>query len=287
MSESAGPVTVTSSVKDFESAFAFRSLIGFEEISQPFRYDVEVLCAKAAVPIKDMVGSTMTVHMNFRSGGKRHFNGYVTDFSLRGVIGDRFVFAATLRPWLHMLSLRVNCCIHKGSAIDIVKGVCSKYSSLGNLKPDIAPPDGGVQPPVYEFVVQYRETDLSFVSRILEREGLYYYFTHDEAKHEMVVTNVARLSVKGYEEIVYQPASTDNEAVPEAMEDWRPHFSYTPDTVTFEGSTSSFDAVNRLAKALEQSPLFRTPQVADAKMSLDGSRVDFRLNLAFSEEKNQ
>lgn len=64
-------------------------------------------------------------------------------------------------------------------------------------------------------------------------------------------------------------------------------FSYTPDTVTFEGSTSSFDAVNRLAKALEQSPLFRTPQVADAKMSLDGSRVDFRLNLAFSEEKNQ
>jgi len=64
-------------------------------------------------------------------------------------------------------------------------------------------------------------------------------------------------------------------------------FNYTSDTVTFEGSTSSFDSVNRLAKALEQSPLFRTPQVADAKMSLDGSRVDFRLNLAFSEEKSQ
>jgi general secretion pathway protein L len=63
-------------------------------------------------------------------------------------------------------------------------------------------------------------------------------------------------------------------------------FSYTSDTVMFEGSTDSFDAVNRLAKALEQSPLFRTPQVADAKMSLDGSRVDFRLNLAFSEEKS-
>ncbi len=63
--------------------------------------------------------------------------------------------------------------------------------------------------------------------------------------------------------------------------------SYTPDAIMFEGSTASFDAVNRLAKALEQSPLFRTPQVADAKMSLDGSRVDFRLNLTFSEEKSQ
>jgi general secretion pathway protein L len=63
--------------------------------------------------------------------------------------------------------------------------------------------------------------------------------------------------------------------------------SYTPDAVMFEGSTASFDAVNRLAKALEESPTFRTPQVADAKMSLDGSRVDFRLNLSFSEEKSQ
>jgi general secretion pathway protein L len=63
--------------------------------------------------------------------------------------------------------------------------------------------------------------------------------------------------------------------------------SYTADAVMFEGSTASFEAVNRLAKALEESPTFRTPQVADAKMSLDGSRVDFRLNLNFSEEKSQ
>jgi general secretion pathway protein L len=63
--------------------------------------------------------------------------------------------------------------------------------------------------------------------------------------------------------------------------------SYTPEAVMFEGSTASFDAVNRLAKALEQSPTFGTPQVADAKTSLDGSRVDFRLNLTFSEEKSQ
>jgi general secretion pathway protein L len=63
--------------------------------------------------------------------------------------------------------------------------------------------------------------------------------------------------------------------------------SYTPEAVMFEGSTASFEAVNRLAKALEQSPTFGPPQIADSKMSLDGSRVDFRLNLTFSEEKKQ
>jgi general secretion pathway protein L len=63
--------------------------------------------------------------------------------------------------------------------------------------------------------------------------------------------------------------------------------NYTPEAVMFEGSTASFDAVNRLAKALEQSPTFGPPQIVDSKMSLDGSRVDFRLNLTFSEEKKQ
>lgn len=64
-------------------------------------------------------------------------------------------------------------------------------------------------------------------------------------------------------------------------------FAYTPESLTLEGSTASFDAVNRLAKAIEQSALFAAPQVADAKMNLDGSRVDFRLNLTFSEESSR
>jgi general secretion pathway protein L len=46
--------------------------------------------------------------------------------------------------------------------------------------------------------------------------------------------------------------------------------------------TSSFDAVNRMARSLEQSTMFREAQIADAKMSIDGSRIDFRINLTFN-----
>ncbi|MFA5515563.1 MAG: PilN domain-containing protein, partial [Desulfuromonadales bacterium] len=58
--------------------------------------------------------------------------------------------------------------------------------------------------------------------------------------------------------------------------------SYTPDSVRLEGVTTSFDAINQIARSLESSPLFAEAQIADAKMSLDNTRVDFRLNLLYN-----
>jgi general secretion pathway protein L len=62
---------------------------------------------------------------------------------------------------------------------------------------------------------------------------------------------------------------------------------YQPETIRLEGITTSFDAVNRMARSLEQSTLFREAQIADAKMSLDGSRIDFRITLSFTERSDR
>jgi general secretion pathway protein L len=64
-------------------------------------------------------------------------------------------------------------------------------------------------------------------------------------------------------------------------------FTFSPDGVKLEGVTTSFDAINRLSKSLESSPLFQNVRIADAKMSLDGKQVDFRLNLDFGSEKEK
>jgi len=227
VSESAGPVTVTSSVEGFETAFEFASMSGSEEVSQLFHYEVELLSRKVNIPVEKMVGSTLDVHLALKGGGLRHFNGYVMAFSLRGVRGDHFVFAVTLRPWLYLLSHRVNCCIHRGTAVDIVKALCNKYGSLCALEFEMA--DSDRELPNYEFVVQYRESDLNFVMRILERDGLYFYFTHEPKKHEMLVTNGARLKVPGLDAIEFHPPDANVEATRESMEDWRPHFAFTPE----------------------------------------------------------
>ncbi|WP_305045657.1 type II secretion system protein GspL [Geoalkalibacter sp.] len=60
--------------------------------------------------------------------------------------------------------------------------------------------------------------------------------------------------------------------------------NFVSDQLRLDGTTSSFEAINRLSLSLETSPLFQDAQITDAKMGLDGTRVDFRLNLRISPE---
>ncbi|MEW6427405.1 MAG: PilN domain-containing protein [Thermodesulfobacteriota bacterium] len=62
-------------------------------------------------------------------------------------------------------------------------------------------------------------------------------------------------------------------------------FSWNGTEVQLDGVTSSFEASNRLATLLGDSPLFRQPRITDARMSQDGSRVEFRLTLQLEEER--
>ncbi|MEZ4485470.1 MAG: GspL/Epsl periplasmic domain-containing protein [Syntrophotaleaceae bacterium] len=62
------------------------------------------------------------------------------------------------------------------------------------------------------------------------------------------------------------------------------NLNYGADGLRLEGSTGSYDDINRIARSLEQSPLFGEAQISDAKTSLDNQRIDFRLNLSFSGE---
>jgi GspL periplasmic domain len=62
-------------------------------------------------------------------------------------------------------------------------------------------------------------------------------------------------------------------------------FNYSPEEVRMDGSTTSFDAINQLQKGIETSGLIREVQISDAKMSVDGNRIDFRLNLAIRKEQ--
>lgn len=220
MSESVGPVTVTSSIDGAE--FEFRSMVGSEEVSQPFHYELEVLSPSAKHGPDKMLGSSFTVHLTRRDNVIRHFHGYVTAFALRGNIGAMALYSVTVRPWLALLGHRTNCRIFKGTAIDIAKEVFADYEGLQSAKFD-----GPEKLPTYEFVIQYRESDLNFVMRILERDGLYFYFEHETNLHTMVVTDDGRLTVPGFEVIRWHPPDSNSEQIKEGIDDWRPHYAFT------------------------------------------------------------
>lgn len=171
----------------------------FDALSQPFRYELE-LVSPGATPdpgsepeIKpgDLLGKTITVSLTGKDVGKtvRHFHGYVAEFRKENLHPDeprrRVLYRVVLRPWLWLLGLRTNCRVfHDSSAVDIVKKICAEHG-FGDLIVD----ERRESPQAREYVVQYNESDLAFVNRLLERDGIYYYFTHSEAKHQLVLAD--------------------------------------------------------------------------------------------------
>lgn len=244
MSESTGPVTVISSVAEFE----FRSMMGTEELGQPFRYDVKLLSKSATVPVEKMLGSTMAIELTRRDDTPRHFHGYVTEFSLIDMLGEHVIYGVTLRPWLHLLSHRTRCRIYKGTALDIVKEIADaeEYKGHSVLEEGLIKKENlGT----YEFVVQFRESDFDFFMRVLERDGIYYYFEHTQEQHKLVLTNDGGYEVGKYDELLYRPPSGHSTEIQESIDEWRAHHALTVGKLTNREFSYKAPNTELLAKA--------------------------------------
>ena len=186
-------------------------LVGRESISRPFQYDLSLFgsgdaASDGALDTDRILGQSVTVTLlTGAAGGERHFNGVVTEFAHTG-FSERFhEYHAVLRPAFWLLSQRADCRVfQKKSTPDIFADVCGQ---AGHIDHRLAL-SGRYE--AWDYRVQYRESDLDFLSRLLEHEGIYYYFEHSAGKHVMVLTDdVGKLSsASGYDQVPYYPPSS-------------------------------------------------------------------------------
>jgi type VI secretion system secreted protein VgrG len=189
---------VTSSVEDVE--FLFRRMEATEELSRLFEYELEVLSEDHAIKLEDVVGQNVTVRLNVRDDEERYFNGYVSRFGHVGAVGKFGLYRATLRPWLWFLTRTSDCRIFQEKSVpDIIKEICNEngYSDI----------EDGLSESYRKWIycVQYRETDFNFLSRLMEQEGIYYYFKHEDGKHTLVLADAhsSHELCPGYEEVPF------------------------------------------------------------------------------------
>ncbi|MDB5817721.1 MAG: vgrG [Rhizobacter sp.] len=163
----------------------FHSLAATETLSQPFEYELALLSENENLDHDLLLGKSMTVKLELAKG-ERFFNGRVARFGLVGKkTGTRYYeYRAVLRPWLWFLTLNQdNRIFQEKTAVDIVKEVCNAHAAL---TPAIEEKHHQTLDS-RDYCVQYRESDFAFVSRLLEEEGLYYYFEHTASTHKMVL----------------------------------------------------------------------------------------------------
>ena len=165
----------------------FRSMVGSEQISRLFEFRVRLISESSAISAKSLLGKDLTVEIDLTTeqggGGKRYLSGQVVQFTFIGRDGDFASFIAVLRPKLWHATRRTDFKIFQHmKAPDIIKDVLGKYGF--SIEDKLT---GQYREWVY--MVQYDESDFNFVSRVMESEGIYYYFEHAMGSHTLVLAD--------------------------------------------------------------------------------------------------
>jgi type VI secretion system secreted protein VgrG len=198
-----------------EGRLLLEEMTGHEALGQAFSYDLALLSLDPNVDLTALLGTPMTVHVVL-GDGERTFNGIVTRAQFLGADAQYVRYHVTLQPWLWLLSYTTNCRIFQGKSVpDIIKEVFRDggFSDFKEVLGDYEP---------REFCVQYRESDFDFVNRLMEDEGIYYFFEHEGDKHTLVMTDsyAGHAKTKGFETIIYRPPHEHHGMEREHLSQW-------------------------------------------------------------------
>jgi type VI secretion system secreted protein VgrG len=227
-----------------------------ERLGGLFVYTLDLLASDHDIKFEDVLGDNFTVRYQLpgEENKTRFFNGFVSDFSHVGERGHFAAYRATLRPWLWFLTRTSDCRIFQEKTVpDIVKQVFRDHGFTDfeeRLKGKYRQ---------WDYCAQYRETDFNFVSRLLEQEGIYYYFTHEDGKHKLILADSysAHEAYPGYDEIVLR--SRDQPTHEEGIYGWETRKTVLPGLCAL----NAYDFEKPKADLKVRAPISREHAMAD------------------------
>ncbi|MDB5407383.1 MAG: hypothetical protein JWL84_2295 [Rhodospirillales bacterium] len=163
-------------------------LEGSEGLSQLFSLDVGFRSARSDLQASDILGKPATLELDIGTDRMRPFNGIVRRFRAGSseARGERS-YRIEIAPALWFLSAASDCRIFETKTVlAIIEAVLSKHRILYDSS---GVKGSRAKSREREYCVQYRETDLAFVSRLMEEEGIFYFFQHAPGKHTLVLAD--------------------------------------------------------------------------------------------------
>lgn len=180
----------------------FHRMTATEHLGRLFQFDFHLLSAEPDIKFNDILGQNITARLTLPENKERFFNGYVSHFSQQGTFQNYNAYQATVHPWLWFLTRTADCRIFQDQTVpDIIKSVF-KDNGFSDYEESLS---GHYR--TWDYCVQYRETDFNFVSRLMEQEGIYYYFKHQKNKHILVLADSisSHDPYPGYAKLPYYP----------------------------------------------------------------------------------
>src|SRR5262249_36368549 len=184
-----------------------------ERISGLFTFRVRMVAENASLAFDSVVGKDAAVSIGMPDGTKQYLHGIVGRFRQAGTTARFTTYFADLYPRMWLLTKTRDSRIFQNKSVpDIVKQVLQEHgvTDLNDSLTKTYDPR--------EYCVQYRETAFDFVSRLMEAEGISYYFTHTDSAHTLVLADDASSYTAGPAQLKIAATAMDSsrsDALPE------------------------------------------------------------------------
>ena len=198
---------------------------GREHLSELFSYNLEMLSSEDFIDAKKVVGMPVSWTVK-RADDKtlRPFHGIVKTFSAGSRESGLRRYYAEVVPWFWYLTRTSDCRIFQEQTVpEIVRLILSEAGFK-----DFEDSEVKGKHVKWEYCVQYRETDFNFISRLLEQEGIFYYFRHEAGRHVLVMGDQNGAHKDMPEKDVEMEYSRGLEARPDRLLSWEHRFDYIP-----------------------------------------------------------
>jgi type VI secretion system secreted protein VgrG len=224
-----------------------------EAISELFSIDVQLAHKEAdaesrqptIIDPKELLGGEITIAVEQRDGTKRHFHGICNRFGQGDRDADFTYYDITVVPSIWVLTQRVRSRIFQHKTVkDILAAVLEGFNFKDETQGEFKPRN---------YCVQYRESDFNFISRLMEEEGIFYYFVHTQNSDQMIIANTpqSHRDCPGGMEVQYEAKiEGDGEVQKGAIRSLTREFQLRPGKVTlwdynFQLPTNQLDAVSQ------------------------------------------
>ncbi|NND91263.1 MAG: type VI secretion system tip protein VgrG, partial [Granulosicoccus sp.] len=209
-------IRLTTSLPD--NTLALSRLSGKEELSELFSYSLECVSETPDLDLYEVLGQPVGIELDIEGGGLRYLHGLVSEAAHVGSRGEYALYRLTMTAWPWMLTRTTDCRIFAEKNVpDIIESVLSDndFDDIDNRL--MGTYDN------WNFCVQYQESDFAFISRLMEHEGIYYFFEHEQDRHVMVLCDdpAAHKTVAGYEEVPHYPEDLSQNRLTDHLVNWQ------------------------------------------------------------------
>ncbi|KVF18557.1 type VI secretion system tip protein VgrG [Burkholderia cepacia] len=162
---------------------------GTEGLSQNFEFHVRLASQDSNIELKKLIGQPVTITLQLTdalaSSEERYFHGYIANFTHLDHDGSFTIYSATLVPWLWMLSRSRDIRIFQEENTEaILSKVFRDYGKIASFEFRLSKATKN-----RSYCTQYRETDLEFVERLMQEDGLFFFFEHAKDGHKLVISD--------------------------------------------------------------------------------------------------